>query len=219
MYFPPTLVLLFLSTTTTTTASPLTQSNGDDPAPFLAELQPSGNDQHLTGNPNACTSSSEESFQFSMGRRGVGTCPPSPETIPGKQPAPVPDSSPPTFNEQPLQFTSPENVSPLRTAPGPEDDKCPTHLMKMSRIPVCDSGKRGRDLMRLPGEQTYTIFNIRFCMSTGPVHLSLTLAFDRLWAASWHSFRWWRFIFLKIPTRTRVCRRVNHGVALQPEVR
>lgn len=182
MCFLPILLLLFLSTTITTTAFPLTQSSGDVPAAFLAQIHTSGNHQDITGNPNACKSSSEENFQFSIGRRGVEMCTPSPETIPGKQPAPVPAPAPAPliFNDQPLQFTSPESLSPLRTEPVPDDDKCPTYLMRMSKIPVCDSGKRGRDLMRLPGEQTYTIFNIRFCMSTDPAYPPLNLAFDRL---------------------------------------
>lgn len=175
MYFPATFVLLlFLSTTTTSPAFPLTQSNYDDPASLFAELQPSGNHHHITGKPKACKSSSEESFQLSIDRRRVEICPSSPETIPRKQQVPVPDFAPPIFNDQPLQFTSPENLSPLRTEPVPDDDKCPTNLMKMSRIPVCDSGKRNLDLMKLSGEQTYTIFNIRFCTSTGPLYLCCT---------------------------------------------
>lgn len=87
-------------------------------------------------------------------------CPPSLETIPDKKPA----TAQPIPNNGPLRFTSPDSLSPLEMDPAADDDKCPTRLMKMSKFPVCDSGKRGRDLMRLPGESTYTIFNIRFCM-------------------------------------------------------
>ena len=139
-------------------------------------------------------------------------CPPSPETIPDKQPAP----GPPIINDQPLFFTSPENLSPLGTEPVADDDKCPTRLMKISKIPVCDSGNRGQDLMRLSGEETYTIFNIRLCMSLPIVYPEL-LTFDRLWAACCHSVD--GTLYLQIPTRIRVCGRVNRGVALQPDVR
>lgn len=188
MCFLSTLLILFLSTPRTTTAFPFTQSGGEDPGSLVAQplysnnnnnnnvLQISGNNQLVNGNPIACKSDSGEILKSSIGKRGVEICPPSPDTIPDKKPAPAQ----PIFNDEPLRFTSPDNLSPLKMDPVADDDKCPTRLMKMSKIPVCDSGKRGRDLMRLPGETTYTIFNIRPCMSLPIVFL---LTFDWLWAA------------------------------------
>lgn len=116
-------------------------------------------------------------------------CPPpssSLETIPPeKKPAtttadqPIP--KPADDDDEPFRFdfiTSPDpdnNLSPLNMDPpaaaaaddeddDDDDDKCPTRLMKMSKIPVCDSGKRGPDMMRLPRESTYSVFNIRPCI-------------------------------------------------------
>lgn len=184
MCFLFTLLLLFLSTPRTATAFPFTQSDDDDPGSLVAQplyfnnnnmLQISGNNQPVNGNPIVCKSDSGESLKFLIGKRGVEKCPPSLETIPEKNPAPAL----PILNDEPLRFTSPDSLLPLKMDSVADDDKCPTRLMKMSKIPVCDSGKRGRDLMRLPGETTYTIFNIRPCMSLLIVFL---LSFDHLWA-------------------------------------
>lgn len=192
MCFLSTLLLLFLSTPRTTTAFPFTKSDSDDPGSLVAQplysnnnnnnnvLQISGNNQLVNENPIACKSDSGASLKFSIGKRGVETCLPS-EIIPERKPAPAL----PNLNDEPLRFTSPDSLSPLKMDPDADDDKCPTGLMKMSKIPVCDSGKRGRDLMRLPGETTYTIFNIRPCMLLLIVFL---LTFDQLWAAC-YAFR------------------------------
>lgn len=175
MCFLPTLLLLFLSTSTTSTAFPFAQSNGDDSSSLVAQilypnneenkndnvLQISGYNQYANRKSIACKSDSGGSLEFSIGKREVEMCPPSPEIIPDKQPAPAE----PIFDDKPLGFTSPEGLFPSITEPAPDDEKCPTRLMKTSRIPVCDSGMRRQDLMRLPGEQTYTLFNIRPCMS------------------------------------------------------
>lgn len=221
MCFLSTLLLLFVSTPRPTIAFPFTQSDGDDPASLVAQLlysnnnnnndnvlQISGNNQPVNGSPIACKSDSGESLKFSIGKRGVETCPPSLQTIPDKKPAPTQ----PILNDEPLRFTSPDSLSPLKMDPVADDDKCPSRLMKMSKIPVCDSGKRGRDLMRLPGEPTYTIFNIRSCMSI----LHLPLIGCGLHVA--HSVDR-AFLSLQILTRIRACGRVTRGVALQPGVR
>lgn len=193
-YFLPTLFVLFLSTPRPTTTFPFTQSDWDDPASLGAQLlysnnnkknnnnnnvlQISGNNQPVNGSPIACKSDSGDSLNFfSIDKRGIEMCPPSLETIPDKKSTPAQ----PIIKDvdRPLRFTSPDSRSPFKTDPPADDDKCPTRLMKMSKIPVCDSGKLGRDSMRLSGETTYTLFNIRPCMPTASLYSLLT--FDRLW--------------------------------------
>lgn len=51
------------------------------------------------------------------------------------------------------------------TNPAEQDDVCPEDLVHDLQIPVCDSGRAGRDNLRLRGEGTYTLYNVRNCMS------------------------------------------------------
>lgn len=232
MYFLPTLLVLLLATPRPTTAFPFTKSDWDDPASSSLGaqllysnnnnnnnnvLQISGNNQPVNGNPIACKSDSGDSLNFSsIGKRGIEMCPPTWETIPDKKSTPAQ----PILKDvdRPLRFMSPDSLSPLKTDPlADDDDKCPTRLMKMSKIPVCDSGKLGRDSMRLSGETTYTLFNIRPCMPL--LHLYSYLPFDRLWSCILRIRLIALFCSIQILTRIRACGRVNRGVALQPGLR
>lgn len=46
-----------------------------------------------------------------------------------------------------------------------EEDLCPKELVGDSQKPVCSSGSFGRDDQRLPGEDWYTLYNVRHCKS------------------------------------------------------
>ena len=67
-------------------------------------------------------------------------------TIPGRVPSTFPKGSPSAV-----------------TNDNSMEDRCSHPLMKDSKIPVCGSGHFARDAMRLPGADSYTIFNIRHC--------------------------------------------------------
>lgn len=63
------------------------------------------------------------------------------------------------------QFNLPSFSPTTNTAGQEQDDICPKELVGDSQIPVCSLGKSGRDILRLPGEDSYTVFNVRPCMS------------------------------------------------------
>ena len=44
-----------------------------------------------------------------------------------------------------------------------QDDVCPKDLIGDSQIPVCSTGNPARDVLRLPGEHHYTVYNVRPC--------------------------------------------------------
>lgn len=87
-----------------------------------------------------------------------------PQTLPRPPDITIPDTERNTELERLEEMlTLPEFIR--GTNPGDQDDVCPKELVGESQIPVCDSGRTGRDFLRLAGEDHYTLYNVRYCMS------------------------------------------------------
>lgn len=124
-------------------------------------------------NCRSSSSSSDNNAQsFLVGKREVLVCPPpkpksSPDSIPDSILDSTPDSTPSSTLSSTLSSTpdptpnpTPELIAPQMKFQESDDEKCPPKLMGMSRIPVCDSGRPGEDMMRLAGLTYYTLFKI-----------------------------------------------------------
>lgn len=66
------------------------------------------------------------------------------------------------------------------TDPVEQDDACPKELVGESQTPVCSSGENGRDHIQLPGEDVYTLYNVRHCTSQ-KIKLAVMLHFINQW--------------------------------------
>lgn len=106
-------------------------------------------------NDNNCQSSLVDA-PVNIGKRQLETeCPVQFKGNPG-QLMPRPKLTSP----RPITIPNPEPLLPPLSLENPDEDKCPVEIMGTSRIPVCDSGRTGQDLMRMPGFEYYTLFNI-----------------------------------------------------------
>lgn len=47
-----------------------------------------------------------------------------------------------------------------------EEDPCPADLVSDLNIPVCHSGDYAKDVLRIPGDYFFELFNIRYCTYT-----------------------------------------------------
>lgn len=109
---------------------------------------------------SSSSSSDNNSQSYLVGKREVLVCPPLKyKSSADSTPDSIRDSTPSSTPSSTSDPTS-ELIAPLMKFQGSDDDKCPPNLMGMSRIPVCDSGRPGEDVMRLPGVNYYTLFKI-----------------------------------------------------------
>ncbi len=128
-------------------------------------------------NCRSSSSSSDNNAQsFLVGKREVLVClppkpksspDPTPDSTPDSIPDSIPDSTPDSTPSSTLSSTpdptpdpTPELIAPQMKSQESDDEKCPPKLMGISRIPVCDSGRPGEDMMRLSGLTYYTLFKI-----------------------------------------------------------
>lgn len=144
--------------------------------PFDDSLQSSANELIVNAQPD-CISSNDNSLLLSRLRPRIDACLPSltpplniydsnsilnqliaPQTLPKIPGTKKGDSE---RLEEMLQLP---NVF-LDTKPKEQDDMCPKYLVRESQIPVCSSGKLGPDVHRKSGDDFYTLYNVRLCMS------------------------------------------------------
>lgn len=203
MYILHTIWLPLFSTFTTIIALPLAQSDfnifsSDSPGSSFTSSQASGdfdwvnnlypnnnNEQPATelfadGKKDGCKSSSVD-VQANIGKRQTETaCPVQSKGSP-RQLMPVPQFTSP----RPITIPDSEPFLPPLPLQNPDDDKCPVELMGMSRIPVCDSGRTGQDIMRMPGFEYYTLFNIHpsmyCCIFLTDFEFTRALIISRRW--------------------------------------
>ena len=177
MYFLLTFCLPLFSAFTTTTAPPLAPSDfslfsSDSPGSSFTSSQASGDFENvlypsnnnineqpttalfLAGKKGNCQSSSGD-VQVIGKRQTDSTCPAQSNGNLGQVIADPKFTSPGLEN-----IPNPEPLLPPLTLENPDEDKCPVELMGMSRIPVCASGRSGQDMLRMPGVEYYTLFNI-----------------------------------------------------------
>lgn len=85
---------------------------------------------------------------------------PPPPTLPK-----IPDRTTPDTDRSDLEKMWSLPLVDPDTKNGDEEEICPRELMGDSQIPVCSSPQRGRNELRLPQEDHWTLYNVRYCMS------------------------------------------------------